>query len=277
MVSRGQRSSHDRSAPARPPSIRTSIAQAIQATPSGQGTLYIAPNGIEDLCHAATRADRLGNCLRLVLRDGTSLVSDNECNPHSDQGLRSTINLEKFISTNRMGPAQKVKLALKLAISLLQLKNSKWLPSSISARVIYFRETVHTGNGGAIELDEPLIIRSFDGESPGASMEHESRQTLTELGILLMEIWNGETFAAFAKKHHCGHDVRPLERHTIAMNWYEQTWQQMTNNYGGVVKTCMSFPCDQSQGLHSWEDFDLRTSICAKVISPLYQDRLAFP
>ena len=184
--------------------------------------------------------------------------------------------MERYLSTHRMGPAQKVKLALKLAMSLLQFKTSQWYQSSVSARVIHFRKKVQAGRTPRIEVDQPLVLQSFYDQAPERSPGYKPRQMLLELGILLMEIWNGETLAVFAKQHCDIDNVPPLMRQGIATEWYDKTWEQMTNNYGGVVNTCMAFALDYNREMQTWEDEDLRKSVCAKIISPLNDECPSF-
>jgi hypothetical protein len=204
-------------------------------------------------------------------------MSNGTGDPHH-QSTWNTIDLESFLSTYRMGPAQKVKLALKLAISLLQLEPSQWFPLSVSAQTIHFRKKAPTGRAQDVEVDHPLILQSFYNQTPaGRSTGHKPRQILMELGILLMEIWNGETMAMFAKRH-CGvDDIPSLMRQGIATAWYDHTWEQMTKNYGGVVNTCIAFVLDHDRSMQTWEDEDLRKSACAKIIGPLNEECQTFP
>ena len=232
---------------------------------------------VTNLCDAAIRAKRTQKYLELLLHNGTSLVSNDIGNQQCKSSIWSTINLETYLCTHRMGPAQKVKLALKLAISLLQFKTSQWLQSSVSAQVIHFRKSVQAGRTPRIEVDQPLVLRSFCDQTSEQSSGCKPKQMLIELGILFMEIWNGETLAVFAKRHWNIDNVQPLMRQGIATEWYDETWQQMTINYGGVVNTCMAFALDHKRGMQTWEDEDLRKSVCAKIISPLNEECLAFP
>ncbi|KAF2804505.1 uncharacterized protein BDZ99DRAFT_525713 [Mytilinidion resinicola] len=268
---------HGICSPAQPVTTQTPVTPAITVTLLNQASTSVVLGRVTNLCDAAISAKQTLKRLGLILRNGTSLMSDNRSNEHCESALWSTINLESFLSTNRMGPAQKVKLALKLAISLLQFKSSQWFQSSISAQVIHFRKAVQAGRAHCIEVDQPLVLQSFCDRTLERSAGHKPRQMLLELGILFMEIWNGETMAAFAKRHYKIDDVPPLMRQGIATEWYEETWEQMTNNYGGVVNTCMAFALDYNRGMQTWEDEDLRKSVCAKIISWLNEDCLAFP
>lgn len=263
--------------PAQPVATLTRVAPAITVTPSNQSVSSNSSNKITNLCDTAIRAKQTQKYLGLLLRNGTSLISSDRSSQYCGSESWSTINLERYLSTNRMGPAQKVKLALKLAISLLQFKTSQWFQSSVSAQVIYFRKTVHAGKTPCIEVDQPLVLQSFCDQTPESSSVCKPRQMLLELGILLMEIWNGETLAVFAKRHRNIDNVLPLMRREIATEWYDETWEQMTNNYGGVVNTCMAFALDYNRKMQTWDDEDLRKSVCAKVISPLNEDCQAFP
>ena len=232
---------------------------------------------VTNICNAAIHAKQTQKCLGLLLRNGTFLVSNDRTNQHHGSTIWSTINLETFLSTNKMGTAQKVKLALKLAISLLQFKTSQWFHSSVSAQIVHFRKVVQAGGTQFIEVDQPLILQSFSDRTSESPAGHKPRQMLLELGILLIEIWNGETLAVFAKRHCSVDDIQPLMRQGIASQWYDETWEQMPKNYGGVVKACIAFALDHDRGMQTWESEDLRKSACAKIISPLNEDRLTFP
>lgn len=233
---------------------------------------------ITDLCNAAVRAQHNRIYLELLIHHGASLVSDGTRNQKHESATWSTIDLEKFLHTNRMGPAQKVKLALKLAVSIIQFKPYQWLEPSVSAHVVHFREdSSQAGKRPRIEVEQPLILQSFQDQTPAKLSSCKPRQMLLELGILLMEIWNGETIATFAKRSHDLDDISPLMRQGVAIEWYDDTQDQMTNNYGGVVNTCIAFALDHGRGTQNWEDEDLRKAVCSKIISPLVEECLVFP
>jgi hypothetical protein len=237
----------------------------------------VVSDKVTNLCDTAIQAKQTQKYLSLLLRNGTSLISNDKDDQHCKPAIWSTINLERYLLANKMGPAQKVKLALKLSISLLQFKTSQWFQSPVSAQVIYFRKAVKSEKAPYIDVDQPLVLQSFCDKAPKGSSEYKPRLMLLELGILLMEIWNGETLGAFAKRHSDIDNVEPLMRREIATEWYDETWEQMTNNYGGVVNTCMAFALDYNRKMQTWEDEDLRKSVCAKIISPLNEDCMAFP
>jgi hypothetical protein len=188
------------------------------------------------------------------------------------------INLEQLLSSQRrISPRQKVKLALKLATSLLQLRTSQWLQSSWSSQAIYFPKVTPAGDTYRIEVDQPLVLQSFSDTIQGTPSEQKPKLMFLELGILLMEIWNGQSFAAFAKTRYQIEHIHPIMRQGIASEWYDRTYMEMTNRYGKVVQTCVNFAFEYHQGLQSWDDEDLRKSVCAKIISPLNEECGVFP
>lgn len=190
-----------------------------------------------------------------------------------------TISLEELLSSQkRILPRQKVRLALKLAASLLQLKTSQWLCATWSNRAIYFPKKPPPANQHThrIEIEQPLILYTFDAAAQNIPNEAKPRLMFLELGILLMEIFNEEPMPAFALREQLIPPMipmLPIMREGIARKWFDETSEQMTDLYAKVVETCLSFALERAQpGLHTWDDEDLWKSVCARIIGPLNQE-----
>jgi hypothetical protein len=111
-----------------------------------------------------------------------------------------TITLEQLVSEKRcILPGQKVSMALKLAASLLQLKMSQWLRTAWTNQAIrFFRRSPQ-----AIDVEQPLIPQIFSDlnlEGGDSELEKRPKPMFLDLGILLLEIWNQETFTDWANK-----------------------------------------------------------------------------
>ena len=107
--------------------------------------------------------------------------------------------------------------------------------------------------------------------------ERGPKPMFLELGILLLEIWNQETFSNWAKTSQQVENITDVARLGLADRWYEDSVYMMSIRYGNVVKTCLAFAFEYGQGLPSWEDMDLRISVCAKIIEPLLEECDSFP
>lgn len=97
-----------------------------------------------------------------------------------------------------------------------------------------------------------------------------------ELGILLMEIWNEESFAAYAKRECKIEQIGPYMREGVAREWFDVTSEDMSERYAKVVDTCLSFAFD-TQRVQTWDDENLWKSVCAKIIGPLNEECGTFP
>jgi len=238
---------------------------------------------VAGLCEDVVLAKNVSKCLDLHLLQGTFFTSKEKHHWPSCERSNgwSTITLEQLLSSpQRVSSKQKVSLALKLSASLLQLKTSQWLTATWSNEAIYFPQTAKGSVTNEFEITEPLILQSFSGttsSNPGQTPEQKPRLMFLELGILLMEIWNQEPFANFAKAHSAGQDVSESMRQGLANDWYDNTYQTMTIRYGKVVRTCVNFAAEYSEGPQPWDDEDLRVLVCAKIIKPLEEECSVFP
>ena len=236
---------------------------------------------IHDLCKDIARARDAQKSLDLHLLCGTYFTcKDLSAWPRctmTTTGNWNTITLEQLVSEKRrIFPGQKVSMALKLAASLLQLKTSQWLRTAWTNQAIcFFHKSPQT-----VDVEQPLIPQTFSNPNPehgDSESEKRPKPMFLELGILLLEIWNQETFENWANERHQIANITDIMRAGLADCWYEDTFPTMTIRYGKVVRTCLAFAFEYDQGLPSWDDMDLRISVCAKIIGPLREECGSFP
>ena len=221
---------------------------------------------VDDLCQNVAQAKQVQKCADLHLRQGRSFLTAEMSHWPVCQRTHgwAIVSLEQVLaSKTKISPSQKNSIALKLAASLLQLESSQWLTAQWSNKSIYFPENPK------IDFTQPLIYHSFCRSGSKSTSPTLPRIMFLELGILLMEIWNRELFAAFAKRHSKIEEIHAFMRQGLANEWYEDTYDLMTPQYGRVVRTCVNFAGEYTQGSQSWDDEQLRVSICTKIISPL--------
>jgi hypothetical protein len=190
----------------------------------------------------------------------------------------NTVSFEQLLSSQkRILPRQKVRLALKLAASLLQLKTSQWLCATWSNQAVYFPKRLPLDNTHRIEIDQPLVLYTFSGSTQNTSNEPKPRLMFLELSILLMEIWNEESLAAFAKRECNIEHIGPYMREGVARQWFDVTSEEMSERYAKVVDACLSFAFEYTRGVQTWDDENLWKSVCAKIIGPLNEECGTFP
>lgn len=123
------------------------------------------------------------------------------------QSGECTKSLEVFLEEQRqMDPEDRIKLAMNLASSILQYNLTPWLQGCWTNRSVHF--FIQTRNVLGIDIDHPLIIKNFIGQTsdiPKEPLENDPELALMELGILLLEVWNTRTFESWLKT--AGHSM----------------------------------------------------------------------
>jgi hypothetical protein len=184
-----------------------------------------------------------------------------------------TVSLEEILSSQkRILPSKKVGLALKLAVSLLQLKTSQWLCGTWSNQAVYFPKTVPMNKTHRVDIDQPLVLYSFSGSTQDILGEQKPRLMFLELGILLMEIWNEEALLTFARRVCDIEEIGRYQRESVAREWFDATSIKMTERYAKAVEVCLIFAFEYTRGVHTWDDDNLWKSVCAKTIGPLNEE-----
>ncbi|CAI6340020.1 unnamed protein product [Periconia digitata] len=282
-VMEGDISQKIHSSPATSQSSNTQIPPSITVSTPGPSIPQDTLDQVKNLCIELDRAKSAQRSLDLFLRCGhpTLCYDLSTCQQKPSPTTWDTISLEELLSSQkRILPRQKVRLALKLAASLLQLKTSQWLCTAWSNRAIYFPKTTLQAahQTHRIEIEQPLILYTFESAAAAAqSIPNEAKPRLMflELGILLMEIFNEEPISTFAQREQGIEPAmfHPKMREGVARDWFDETSEQMTDQYAKVVETCLSFALERAQpGAQTWDDGDLWKSVCAKIIGPLNQE-----
>ncbi|KAF5983424.1 hypothetical protein FBULB1_3802 [Fusarium bulbicola] len=190
--------------------------------------------------------------------DGWSIVTLEDV-LEGKQGLRPLISL-----------AEKVRLALVIASSVLQLSKTPWLPEALT------RENVHFfRRGDTLSYEHPFLQRSLPEssykrldetvDSKGYSLS--SNPTLFALGMLLLEIILGSSL-----KQQRVPDEKSLDEDydgliqdlTIANRMLEQRVALISPAYKAVIERCIG--CTDSKGL---EEDDFRQTVYNGVVMEL--------
>ena len=155
-------------------------------------------------------------------------------------------------------------LALRLASSLLQLLQTRWLERAWSKDVVYF--LARPGAQAQVVLDRPFVQCTFGGVQT-ASRSIEPKVALLELGILLLEIWHKTTLEA-----RFGLEEAPAayyDRMARAVEWLDDVDEPLPDLYDKAVAHCLRVNISGDTRFLDWEDAKLWSVICGDIIAPL--------
>jgi len=160
----------------------------------------------------------------------------------------------------------RLELAVFIASSTLQLYKTPWLPEIISSRDIFLIQR------GALRLyGHAFVMADRDAPAKNASAIHAIRNpTLLTLGILLVELIQGQTMESLSTKNSAV-VVYPdlLEEYSAAKRMLKEI-DQASSNYGSAVRRCLDGEFDREDLNLDNEDF--RHEVYCGVVALLEED-----
>lgn len=186
----------------------------------------------------------------------------------SDQKLSqpttTSVSLDALFARRSDLPLRlRMRLALLLAASLLQLLQTDWSRRNWSRKTIHFTTNA---KDQTVDLSRAFILHA-PSEGSSADMETPSgpKEVLLELGIILLEIWYQTTLEEHFKLAQS--PATYMERMGYAFAWLDDTSNPAINFYQDAVEFCCRPDSESRQ--KDWEDITLWGTICAQVIEPL--------
>lgn len=193
---------------------------------------------------------------------------------HLAEQEQRAMSLEAFLKDRRhIDPDDRIKLAVRLASSLLQYNLTPWLKKCWTKNTIYFLVEARAISG--VDVEHPLIFKQFcnqDSSAPYEPPENDPELALMELGILLLEIWTMETFERWLEN--MGHAIDPSQLHDAdvrlkySIKWFKSVKTKLLPNYCEVVGICLR-PAAFDLFDTSWEDAEFRVTVYKKIVEPL--------
>ncbi|KAK7921557.1 hypothetical protein PG985_009579 [Apiospora marii] len=165
----------------------------------------------------------------------------------------------------RMTFKEQTFLALDIACSIVQLRETRWLGSPFTSCILMV-VTPEKKNRGL--STKPFIERT--PESTLKSSKNPDPETvLRELAILLLELWHHRTLDIWCAKWGGDTDTTtPDGRLKAAINWVKATSDRIPPYYLDAVEQCISICC----GRHRlWHDKEFLKIYCENVIIPLQE------
>ncbi|KAK4203611.1 hypothetical protein QBC40DRAFT_316372 [Triangularia verruculosa] len=230
---------------------------------------------VTELCLKAREAWQGRQHLTLDLAVGvlsvptTSTTSPN-MRTHSPH-LPKPVMLESLLSESSekkralLVPKQQTVLALDIASSILQFRQTRWLSSPWSSRTIRLVELVNQNTKRSFLV--PFIEELLEPDDP--MQEIDPCDALVELAILLLEIWHNETFEAWATR--TSTDLSTLDyRRLAASKWLKspETESNVPLHYLKAIEQCLTLWIGRSQ---SWDDNEFWRYYCENIILPLVE------
>lgn len=205
------------------------------------------PISISDLCHTI-RARRKEACLG-HLEDGQGsyhIFHSSQSFSFASGEIARVISLGAILDKEAQQNTQlnldlsrrdRLSIALTLAYALLELYPTPWLPRIWGKTNVYFFQR----KNGELLTENPFVLRkamptsehSWIKSSTSDTSIHDHSDALLSLGILIMELWFGETIETRSSwKEHCDNDgnAKELTRFMAAIEW-----QKRAIGEGGVT------------------------------------------
>lgn len=238
---------------------------ATEAKKAVAAALEPVPNlrPIRNLCKAIQELKRpqRDTCFELLVAEigkqkyGIRIYPQNDAPP--DPNLLSISSLQNILRDPKFTKQARLRLAVTLASSVLQLHNTPWIERSLEKENIFFlqRSTNPT-------YDDPFICRTVDkthqanpsGSMPGLMSRIIRNQTLYSLGVLLIEIWYGKTLDELhlpedGPLHTQDTPQQAIARWNTADRLLNDLYDEAGAKYTEAVRRCIR--CDFADGLAS--------------------------
>lgn len=236
---------------------------------------------IKDLCSAIQNLQKLQRdvCLTLLEREIAKQKYRLRIYPikilPQDTEQWSVSTLRKALRRGRrFSKRDRVRLAVTLASSVLQLHETPWLDDDWGIDSIYFVERPRYS-----AYDQPFVSRGIGASSPSSQRtipKHLGRmirnQPLFALGIALIELWYGESLSELHE-----HEDGPLDppdlqsslltRFNTADRLADELADDAGTKYSDAVRRCIR--CDFSLRVNSLEDVQFQKAVFQGVVAKL--------
>ncbi|KAI1373035.1 hypothetical protein F4677DRAFT_235567 [Hypoxylon crocopeplum] len=244
----------------------------VNPVPEDYSNDFKKPRRVIDICQYACEARLSGRVLRLELtKDDLSLLEEGS---EPRRNFSSSTTLEDFLRNGvrdedaRMTPKQQTLLALDVAASILQLRQTCWFNLPFNSKGIKF--LVHDGGNMKRAILGPFVEQMMGGPSrvPDAAGGPDPKTALLELAILLLEIWHHKPLEMWMAKTGMESAESKEARRIAAIRWLEMTSERLPPHHLTAIEQCLAI-C--SGRLQFWNDGDFLKQYCENIIKPLQE------
>lgn len=226
-------------------------------------------NKVASICHCASEARSTGDVLRFLLSDDSLEVMDGE--PESQRDLISSKTLDDLLQDGtgsedeKMTPKQQTLLALDVASSIVQLRQTCWFRHPFSSKIVKF--LIQKEGQGTTAISTPFVEQVADPDQqdfPGP----DPKAALLELAILLLEIWHHKTLESWCTKSGIAKVDSPETRQRAAIRWLEMTSERLPLHHLTAIEQCLALCAGR---LRFWDDPEFLKLYCENIIKPLQE------
>lgn len=187
-----------------------------------------------------------------------------------DSHLWSTVSLSEVLRRSKPAPplsySDKLRLAVVIATSVLQLYQTPWLPHTLNANDIFFIQKQHNH-----VYESVFIMRRLPEHNPTYTTLNKPRDpTLLSLGFVLIELLLGQTLVTCEDPEKASNVALNLEETYIAAQNFLPRVRNESLNYFSAVHRCLD------GDLHRWKgdrnDQDFRHSMYSGIVALLKKD-----
>jgi hypothetical protein len=238
---------------------------------------------IKDLCAAISELQRPQRdvCFSLL----ASEIAKQKYGVHiyptkqmpSDTDTWSISSLRTLLDDAGFARRDRLKLAVTLASSVLQLHETPWLDQSWGKDSIFFVK-----RPGMIVYDQPFVSQHFNRTMPIAttgvptSMSRIIRnQPLYALGIALIELWYGKPISELQKDEDGPRDTG-IPQMDVMSEWnaadrlVDELYSEAGGKYGDAVRRCIR--CDFDRRASSLGDVHFQRDVYQGVVTQLKEN-----
>jgi hypothetical protein len=193
-----------------------------------------------------------------------------EVEDREDSHLWSSISLSEVLRRSKSAPplgyGDKLRLAVVIATSVLQLYQTPWLPHALTADDIFFIQKRYNH-----VYESAFIMRRLPEQNSGyTSLSKPRDPTLLSLGFLLIELLLGQTIITHKNPTELSNSIIDLEETYIAAQNFLPRVRNESLNYFSAVHRCLD------GDLHRWKgdknDPDFRHSMYSGIVALLKKD-----
>ncbi|KAF1829055.1 hypothetical protein BDW02DRAFT_651632 [Decorospora gaudefroyi] len=250
-----------------------------------QAALETHPNlqPIKNLCAAISELQKPQRdvCFSLLASEiakqkyGVHIYPTKQMPPDTDtwsiSSLRTILDDAEFARRDRL------KLAVTLASSVLQLHETPWLDQSWGKDSIFFVK-----RPGTTVYDQPFVSQHFSQNVPTATPDMPTsmrciirNQPLYALGVALIELWYGKPLLELHKAEDGPKDTGNIQtdlmtEFSTADRLVEELYSEAGGKYGDAVRRCIR--CDFDRRSRSLGDVQFQKDVYRGVVAQLKEN-----
>lgn len=193
--------------------------------------------------------------------------------PDTNLSHSDFLTLDEILTQNiKFDVRDRIKIAFVLVSAQLQLHSTPWLPTFWSKDILRFPciKDPQTSKISVI-YNCPFLQRHFSATTTTNEQSLPSaKRPLLELGIILLELWQQQTFTDYASSVGKKIDEGYGSRYEVAKQWLDNNEQQLLPSYANVLSRCIECNIANRSLNYEWHDEKLRQSIHKDLLIPLH-------